>query len=153
MSFEKTEYNVPPNKFEAGTPHIVGAIGLGAVVDYLEEVGMDLIEAHEQDLLAYATECLEAIDGVRIIGNARHKASVLSFVIEGVHAHDVGDHSRPAGRRRAGRAPLRAAGDGAFWRRPPRRGRPWLSTTPAKRSTSWYGPSGGYRRFSTDGFT
>lgn len=90
VSFEKTEYNVPPNKFEAGTPHIVGAIGLGAVVDYLEEIGMDLIEAHDRDLLAYGTRCLEALPGVRIIGTADHKAAVLSFLIEGVHAHDVG---------------------------------------------------------------
>ena len=90
VTFEKTEYNDPPHRFEAGTPHIVGAIGLGAVIDYLEVVGMDRIAAYEQELLAYATERLAAVPGVRMVGTARHKAAVLSFVVEGVHAHDVG---------------------------------------------------------------
>jgi cysteine desulfurase/selenocysteine lyase len=90
VTFEETEYNVPPHKFEAGTPHIVGAIGLGAVADYLVGIGMDRIAAYEQELLEYATAKLEATPGVKIFGTARHKASVVSFLVDGVHAHDVG---------------------------------------------------------------
>ncbi|UCH50145.1 MAG: cysteine desulfurase [Betaproteobacteria bacterium] len=90
VSFEKTTYNTIPYKFEAGTPPIAAAIGLGAAVDYLESIGMDAISAHEHNLIAYGTEALSAIDGVRIYGTAPHKAAVLSFNIEGVHAHDVG---------------------------------------------------------------
>jgi len=90
VTFEKTTYNVIPQKFEAGTPPIAAAIGLGAAVDYLSAVGMDAIAAHERDLLEYATGQLERMPGVRIIGTAREKASVLSFALEGVHPHDVG---------------------------------------------------------------
>ena len=90
VTFEATEYNVPPHKFEAGTPHIVGAIGLAAAMDYVTELGFDAITAHEADLLAYATQRLQDIPQVRIIGTAKHKASVLSFLVDGVHAHDVG---------------------------------------------------------------
>ena len=90
VTFEKTEYAPPPARFEAGTPNIVGAIGLGAAVDYLDGLDMDGVERHEAGLLTAATEALAAIDGVRLIGTARRKASVLSFVIDGVHAHDVG---------------------------------------------------------------
>ncbi len=90
VTFEKTEYNVPPHKFEAGTPNIVGAIALGAVTDYLSGVGMDRVAAYDQELLEYATERLEAVPGVTLFGTARHKAAVLSFLVDGVHAHDVG---------------------------------------------------------------
>jgi cysteine desulfurase / selenocysteine lyase len=90
VTFEKTTYNVLPYKFEAGTPDIAGVIGLGAAVDYLTEIGMDNIAAHEHDLVRYGTQVLQAIPGVRIIGTAKDKAGVLSFVIEGVHPHDVG---------------------------------------------------------------
>jgi cysteine desulfurase/selenocysteine lyase len=90
VSFEKTTYAAIPEKFEAGTPPIAAAIGLGEAVDYLDSVGMDAIASHEDDLLGYATSLLSDINGVRIFGNARKKASVLSFNIEGVHAHDVG---------------------------------------------------------------
>ena len=90
VSFEKTTFAAIPDKFEAGTPPIAAAIGLGAAVDYLEAVGMDAITSHEDDLLGYATNLLSDINGVRIFGNAPEKASVLSFNIEGVHAHDVG---------------------------------------------------------------
>ncbi len=90
VTFEKTLYNVLPYKFEAGTPNIAGAIGLGAAIDYLSKVRLDLVAAHERELLAYATEAVSAIKGVRIIGTAREKAAVLSFVLDGVHAHDVG---------------------------------------------------------------
>lgn len=90
VTFEKTEYNDLPAKFEAGTPNIAGGIGLGAAVRYLESLGMEAIEAHEQDVLQYGTEKLLAIDGLRIIGTARAKASVISFTIEGVHPHDLG---------------------------------------------------------------
>ncbi len=90
VTFEKTLYNVLPYKFEAGTPNIAGTIGLGAAIDYLSEVPLDLVAARERELLAYATEAVSAINGVRIIGTAREKAAVLSFVLDGVHAHDVG---------------------------------------------------------------
>ena len=90
VTFEKTLYNRLPFKFEAGTPNIAGAIGLGAALDYVEAVGLDAIAAHEKDLLDYATGALSKIPGLRILGTAREKAGVLSFVIEGVHPHDVG---------------------------------------------------------------
>ena len=90
VTFEKTHYNVLPYKFEAGTPHISGGIGLGAAIDYLSALDWQQISAHEHRLLAYATEALSSIDGLRIIGTARQKAGVLSFVFDHVHAHDVG---------------------------------------------------------------
>ncbi len=90
VTFEKTEYNVLPYKFEAGTPNIAGVIGLGAAVDYVQSVGLGAISAWEEELLVRGTTLLEAIPGVRIIGTAPEKASVLSFVVDGVHAHDVG---------------------------------------------------------------
>ncbi|HSF06803.1 MAG TPA: cysteine desulfurase [Methylomirabilota bacterium] len=90
VTFEKTTYHDPPYKFEAGTPHIAGAIGLGAAVDYVDTLGLDRIAAYEHELLAYGTKVLAALPGLRLIGTAREKASVLSFVMEGVHAHDVG---------------------------------------------------------------
>ena len=90
VSFEKTVYNVIPQKFEAGTPPIAAAIGLGAAVDYLTGVGMDAIAAHERALLDYATQKLAGMAGVRIIGTAAEKAAVLSFTLAGVHPHDVG---------------------------------------------------------------
>jgi cysteine desulfurase / selenocysteine lyase len=90
VTFEKTEYNDIPYKFEAGTPNIAGAIGLGAALDYVRDVGIDAIEVHERALLAYATTRVSAIPGLRIIGTAKEKAGILSFTLEGVHAHDVG---------------------------------------------------------------
>ena len=90
VTFAKTTYNDLPYKFEAGTPNIAGTIGLGAAIDYINEIGLDHIAAYEHGLLAYATEQLERIPGLRIIGTAREKAGVLSFVLEGVHPHDVG---------------------------------------------------------------
>jgi cysteine desulfurase/selenocysteine lyase len=90
VTFEKTIYNSLPYKFEAGTPHIAGAIGLGAAIDYVQRIGLDRIAAYENDLLAYGTELLSALPGLRIIGAAREKAGVLSFVLEGIHAHDIG---------------------------------------------------------------
>lgn len=90
VTFEKTIYNKLPYKFEAGTPSIAGGIGLGAAIEYLEAVGLDRIAEHERDLLSYGTEALQNLPGVQIIGTAREKASVLSFVVEGVHPHDVG---------------------------------------------------------------
>jgi cysteine desulfurase/selenocysteine lyase len=90
VTFEKTTYNTIPHKFEAGTPPIAGAIGLGAAIDYVSAIGMDAIAAHELDLLDYATEQMTRLDGVRIVGTAARKASVLSFVVDGVHPHDVG---------------------------------------------------------------
>jgi cysteine desulfurase/selenocysteine lyase len=90
VSFEGTEFNVVPHKFEAGTPNIAGAIGLGAAVEYLNGVGLDRVAAHEEDVLAYAHKRAREIDGLRIIGQAGQKAGVLSFVIEGVHPNDLG---------------------------------------------------------------
>jgi len=90
VTFEETTWNDLPGKFEAGTPNIAGAIGLGAAVDYVRAIGLDNIAAHEQDLLHYATAKMLEIDGLRIIGEAEHKASVVSFVIDGVHPHDLG---------------------------------------------------------------
>jgi cysteine desulfurase/selenocysteine lyase len=90
VTFEKTTYNTIPHKFEAGTPPIMAAIGLGAAVDYLTGLGMDAIAEHEGDLLDYATEQVNRTPGVRIIGTAERKAAVLSFAVEGVHPHDVG---------------------------------------------------------------
>lgn len=89
VSFEGTVFNDPPHRFEAGTPNIAGHVGLGAAVDYLTAIGMDAIEAREAELLAHATEALGAIDGLRIIGQAPEKAAVISFLIEGAHAHDL----------------------------------------------------------------
>jgi cysteine desulfurase / selenocysteine lyase len=90
VSFTHTDYNALPYKFEAGTPHIAGAIGLGAAIDYMQSIGIDRLAAYEHHLLTEATARLEAIDGIRIIGTAPNKASVLSFLIEDVHPHDVG---------------------------------------------------------------
>jgi len=90
VRFDKTTYNEIPYKFEAGTPDIAGAIGLGAAIDYVEAIGLDRIEAHEQALLAYGTELLSEIPEVRLVGTAREKTGVLSFVVEGIHPHDVG---------------------------------------------------------------
>jgi len=90
VTFEKTTYNTIPHKFEAGTPPIAAAIGLGAAVDYLSAIGMRAIAAHEHGLLDYATAQVSRLPGVRVVGTAAEKASVLSFVVEGVHPHDVG---------------------------------------------------------------
>jgi cysteine desulfurase/selenocysteine lyase len=90
VSFDHTEYNALPYKFEAGTPHIAGAVGLGAAIDYMQLIGIEKIAAYEHVLFELATAKLSAIDGVRIVGTAEHKASVLSFLIEDVHPHDVG---------------------------------------------------------------
>lgn len=90
VTFEKTTYNTLPYKFEAGTPHIAGAIGLGAAVEYLNTVGMERIAAYEEELLRYGTELLQGIDGVHLIGTAKHKAGILSFYMDAVHPHDIG---------------------------------------------------------------
>lgn len=90
VSFERTTYNSVPFKFEAGTPNIAGAVGLGAAVDYLEAVGIDAIAAYEQELLGYMTAQMSAIDGLRVVGTAPQKHSVLSFLVDGTHPYDVG---------------------------------------------------------------
>jgi cysteine desulfurase/selenocysteine lyase len=90
VSFEKTTYNALPYKFEAGTPNIEGVVGLAAALDYVESLGVDNIAAHEHDLLVYATDSLSALPGLRIIGTAKEKASVVSFTLQGVHPHDIG---------------------------------------------------------------
>jgi cysteine desulfurase / selenocysteine lyase len=90
VTFEKTEFADIPNRFEAGTPPIAEAIGLAAAIDYVSALGFDRVAAHEQAVLTYATERLSDIPGLRIIGTARKKASILSFVLENAHPHDVG---------------------------------------------------------------
>ena len=90
VTFEKTVYNKVPHKFEAGTPHIAGAIGLGAAAQYISAIGLDSIASHEHDLLAYGTEKLQEIPGLTLIGTAGNKAAIMSFTLEGVHPHDVG---------------------------------------------------------------
>lgn len=90
VSFERTTYAPPPQRFEAGTPNIAGVVGLSAAIGYVEHLGFDKIAAHEQALLAHATEAVGAIDGVRLIGTAAHKSGILSFTVEGIHPHDLG---------------------------------------------------------------
>ena len=90
VSFERTTYNELPYKFEAGTPHIAGAIGLGEAVAFLQEIGLDEVAAHEHRLLEYATERLAAVPGLRLVGTAPGKAAIVSFVMDGVHPHDIG---------------------------------------------------------------
>ena len=90
VRFEESTWNDIPHKFEAGTPDIAGVVGLGAAIDYVTELGLAAIARHERDLLEYATAALEAVPGLRLIGTAPHKAAVLSFVLDGIHAHDVG---------------------------------------------------------------
>ena len=90
VSFEDTTYNDLPYKFEAGTPNIAGAIGLGAALDYVTNLGIDAIAAHEHEVLEAATNSIGEIPGVRLIGTAKHKSSIVSFIMDGVHAHDVG---------------------------------------------------------------
>jgi cysteine desulfurase/selenocysteine lyase len=90
VTFERTTYNDLPYKFEAGTPDVAGAIGLAAALRYVSAIGMDRISQHEQDLLGYGTQLLESIPGLRLIGTAKEKAAVLSFVLEGIHPHDTG---------------------------------------------------------------
>jgi cysteine desulfurase/selenocysteine lyase len=89
VRFEKTTFADPPHKFEAGTPNIAGVVGLGAALDYVEAVGRERIAAYEQDLLGYATAALKSVPGLRLFGEAPHKAAVLSFLIDGAHAHDL----------------------------------------------------------------
>ena len=90
VTFDKTTYNSLPYKFEAGTPDIAGVVGLGAAIDYVDELGIETIAAYEHDLLRYATAALSSEPGIRIIGTSKHKAGAISFVVDGVHPHDVG---------------------------------------------------------------
>jgi cysteine desulfurase/selenocysteine lyase len=90
VTFEKTTYNQLPYKFEAGTPNIAGVVGLGAAIDYLNDIGMESVRRSEHDLLSYGTDQLLKVPGLSIVGRAKYKAAVLSFVLEGIHPHDVG---------------------------------------------------------------
>jgi len=90
VSFEETTYNELPHKFEAGTPNISGAIGLGAAVKFLEDTGLESIAHHEKKLLDYATEKMQRVDGLTIIGQAEHKGPVIAFTLDGVHPNDIG---------------------------------------------------------------
>ncbi len=90
VRFDETTYNDLPYKFEAGTPHIAGVIGTGAAIDYVSEIGMENIAHYEADLLAYGTEALSAIEGLKMVGTADNKAGIMSFVMDGIHPHDIG---------------------------------------------------------------
>ncbi len=90
VTFDKTEYNVIPHKYEAGTQHIAGAIALGHAIDYLENIGLDAIARYEYDLLKYATQCARDFPGLTLVGTAKEKASILSFTLDDIHAHDIG---------------------------------------------------------------
>jgi cysteine desulfurase/selenocysteine lyase len=90
VTFEGTSYNEVPHKFEAGTPHIAGAVGLAAAIEFVTALGLDRVAAHEEALLAYATEALSQIPGLRLIGTASRKAGIVSFVLDEVHPHDIG---------------------------------------------------------------
>jgi cysteine desulfurase/selenocysteine lyase len=90
VTFEKSTWNELPYKFEAGTPNVAGVIALGAAIDWVGTIGLDRIAAHEHELLVYGTRLLSELEGLRLVGTAREKAGVLSFVLEGVHPHDVG---------------------------------------------------------------
>ncbi|MGZ5075859.1 MAG: aminotransferase class V-fold PLP-dependent enzyme, partial [Methylobacter sp.] len=90
VTFEETEYNVLPYKFEAGTPNIADVVGLGAAIDYLNAIGMENIAAYEMELLEYATEKAKQIKGLRIIGEAEQKGAILAFVLDKIHPHDIG---------------------------------------------------------------
>jgi cysteine desulfurase/selenocysteine lyase len=90
VTFAGSTWNDLPYKFEAGTPNIAGAVGLGAAIDYIRSIGFDRIGPHETALLERATAAVEALPGVRVVGTARRKASVLSFVMDGIHPHDIG---------------------------------------------------------------
>ncbi|MCY1016686.1 cysteine desulfurase [Pyxidicoccus sp. MSG2] len=90
VTMEKVTYNRVPHRFEAGTPDLAGAVGLAAAIEYLEALGMANVAAHDQELLAYATKALESVPGLRIVGTAREKSAVLSFLLEDIHPHDVG---------------------------------------------------------------
>jgi cysteine desulfurase/selenocysteine lyase len=89
VRIEKTTFADPPHKFEAGTPNIAGIVGLGAALDYVESIGRGRIVAYEQGLLEYATAALKSVPGLRLFGEVKHKAAVLSFLIDGAHAHDL----------------------------------------------------------------
>jgi cysteine desulfurase/selenocysteine lyase len=132
VTFEKTVYNVPPARFEAGTGNIADAVGLGAALDYLEQIGMENIARYEHDLLAYATKGLLSVPGLHLIGTAREKASVLSFVLDGFRTEDVGKALNQEGIAvRAGhhcaQPILRRFGPSR-----PQSARRWRSPTPAK---------------------
>ena len=90
VTFEKSEFNTLPYKFEAGTPNIADAIGLGAAIDYVNSIGIDLIAQHEHNLLSYATEKALELNGLRILGTSPNKGAILSFTLEGIHSHDIG---------------------------------------------------------------
>jgi cysteine desulfurase/selenocysteine lyase len=90
VTFEKTEYNELPHKFEAGTPNIAGGIALGYAIDFVEEIGISTIREREEELLLHATKAISEIPGVRIIGTAAHKTGVVSFVVDGIHPYDIG---------------------------------------------------------------
>ena len=109
VTFEKTIYQAPPGRFEAGTGSIADAVGLGAAIDYLQQFGMETIARYEHDLMVYGTEALRQVPGLRLIGTAREKAGVLSFVIPGKRTEDIGARARQGRHRRAVGPPLRAA--------------------------------------------
>ena len=114
VTFEKSTFKDAPHKFEAGTPAIVEAVGLGAALDYIEAIGRDAILAHETDVAEYARERLAAVPGVRIVGHARERGAIVSFTMEQAHPPRYRHHHRPGGRGGARRPSLRLSGHGAF---------------------------------------
>ena len=117
VTFEKTVYQPAPARFEAGTGNIADAVGLGAAVDYLQQVGIENISRYEHDLLVYATDALKGVPGLRPIGTAAEKAAVLSFVLDGFRSEDVGKALEPRRHRRPRRPPLRSANSRTLWGR------------------------------------
>jgi cysteine desulfurase/selenocysteine lyase len=89
VTVERTGYTGPPDKFEAGTPHVAGAVGLAGAIDYLAALGLERVGAHEHDLLMYGMDVLGRVPGLRLVGTAREKAGILSFVLDDVHPHDI----------------------------------------------------------------
>ena len=151
VTYEETIFNVLPAKFEAGTPDIAGAIGLGAAIEYLEAIGMEKIAAYEQALMQYGAELLSSIEGVRIIGNAADKGGVLSFIMDAAHAHDIGTILDAEG------IAVRTGHHCAqpVWRvtgLPLPHGHLWVSTTLPPRSIRWSRPLTGLLRCLGNGF-
>jgi selenocysteine lyase/cysteine desulfurase len=145
VTFEKTVYQPAPGRFEAGTGNIADAVGLGAALDYVERIGIDNVSRYEHDLLVYATHGLTSIPGLRLIGTAREKAGVLSFVLDGFRSEDVGAALNREGIAvRAGHHCASRSCDASGSR--PRSGRRWRSTTPARKSTRWSPPFAESRR-------
>ena len=142
VTFEKTTYAPPPARFEAGTPHVVGVIGLHAAIDYVEGIGLDAIAAHEAALVREARDALARINSVRLFG-PEDSAGIVSFAVEGVHPHDVGTILDEEQRGDPRRPSLRPAADGRISASTRRRGRASASITAGRTSRRWCAGSSG----------